>query len=331
MKKIDEKNLFDLTYPQFQTVVVAPSEAPDFLCYIDNEPILGVEITELFKNEGHARLKKISEYGLQLLQSKKYKHRLDKKYINVTTAKIKNPDDNFEKEIPVIFEPGMTAKEIMVCINSTIGKKCKKGKGYLRSAPEIDLIIHDASEIFSSVDRQAIFRTLSLHLDRSLLPSPFREIFLVTKHSGKIIKLPIKLAIFLEDVFIFEKLISEELLQKEQRRPNEIFYVLFYCLEQRGYGYYKVNAENDKVTIIVGSHEYTYALTGKTINWLPFQRSSQEKKYETLSECIADKNAYEVEIGQRFIEERGKISCFVDIFSESEYNQEDAPDLKTVR
>lgn len=331
MKKIDEKNLFDLTYPHFQMVVVTPSEAPDFLCYIDNDLILGVEITELFKNEGHARLKKIPEYGHQLLQSKKYKHRLDKKFINVTTAKIKNPDDNLEIEIPVIFEPGMSAKEIMVCLNSTIGKKCKKGKDYLRSAPEIDLIIHDASEIFSSVDRQAIFRTLSLHLDRSLLPSPFREIFLVTKNSEKVIKIPIKLAMFLEDAFIFEKLISEEPLLKEQRRPYEKFYVLFHCLEQSGYGYYKVNAEKDKITIIVGSHEYAYALAGKTINWLPFQRSNPEKKYETLSECIADKNAYEIEIGQRFLEERVKNSCFIDIFSESEYSQGDAPDLKTVR
>jgi hypothetical protein len=323
MKKIEEKRLFELTYPQFQTVIVTPSEAPDFLCRIDGEPILGVEITELFKNEGHARLKKIPGYALQLLENRRYKHRHDKKFITVTTAKIKNTDDESGKEIQVIFDPGMTAREIMECLNSTIRKKCKKGKDYLNSAPEIDLIIHDASEMFASDDRQAIFRTLSLFLDRSLLASPFREIFLViTKRSGKIFKLPLKLAMFLEDAFIFEKLIRENLTLKKQRRPNEKFYVLFYCLEQKGYGDYKVSAEKDKITIIAGSHEYTYAVSGKTINWLPFQRSRHEKKYETLSECIADKNVYEVEIGQRFLEERGKISCFIDVFSEPEYNQE---------
>jgi hypothetical protein len=150
MKKIDEKNLFDLTYPPVQMVQVTPSEAPDFLCCIDDEPILGVEITELFKNEGHARLKKIPGYTHQLLESKKYKHRLDKKYIDVTTAKIINPDGSVGKEIKVIFDPGMTAKDIMASLNSTIEKKCRKGKDYLESAPEIDLIIHDASELFSS-------------------------------------------------------------------------------------------------------------------------------------------------------------------------------------
>lgn len=331
MKKEEEKKLFELIYPQFQTVVVIPSESPDFLCHIDDEPILGVEVTELFKNEGYARLSKIPGYTLQLIESKAYKHRLDKKFIDVTTVKIKNPDDGFEQEIQGIFDPGMSAREIMECLNTAIRKKCKKGDEYLKLAPEIDLIIHDASEMFSS-ERQAIFRTLSLFLDRTLLATPFREIFLViTKHSKNVLKLPLKLALFLEEIFIFEKLIREDSVLNKQRRANEKFYVLFYCLEQSGYGNFKVNADDGNITIVAGTYEYTYAATGKNVNWLPFQRCRPDNKYETLSECIADIDSYEVEVGQRFLEERKKISCFVDVFSEIEYNQEDAPDQEPVR
>ena len=313
MKKTNERRFFDLVYSQLQPSEVIPSESPDFICHVGGVPVLGVEITELFRNEGYARLKKIPGYTLQLIKSKAYKHKYDKQYIKVEKAQIRNSDGTFNKEIQGIFHPGVTAHEAVTCLNSLINKKCNKAPDYLKLAPEIDLVIHDASELFSA-EVQLIFGSLSLFLDRSIITSPFREIFLlITKRDKSAVKLPLKLALFLEDAFIFEKLIREDTTLKKQR-PNA-FYLLFYCLQEKGYGSYKTIIESDSISVVVGAHEYIYTVDDKYINEVPLGYNIPEKIHKTVSECIMDKDDQIVKIGQRYLDERKTLNCFIDVFS----------------
>ena len=314
MRKKSEKKIFDLNYPYFETVSVSPSEAPDFICHINGKPALGVEITELFRNEGYARLEKIPDYGVQLLDGKAYKHKDDKKFIRVETCKIKSPDGTVDKEIQGIFSPGMTAQELVACLNSAISAKyCKVGR-YLEKAPAVDLVIHDPAELFSA-ERQSIFRSISLFLEPEVISSPFREIFLIiSKHDGSTLKLPIKLSIFLEEIFIFEKLLKKSSIYKS-KKTKELLYILFYCLSKKGFGDCKTDFTKGKIAIKIGSHEYVYSKEGRYINWKPFEKIYEGKNNETINESIDDINDDLVRTGNEYLGRRKELSCFVDVFT----------------
>jgi hypothetical protein len=314
MKKKVERYLFDLAYPEIQSSDVISAESPDFICHARGEPVLGVEITELFRNEGYARLKKIPGYALQLIDSRAYKHKHDKKWISVENIQFKNPDGTLGKEIQGIFDPGITAHEAVSYLNSLIVKKSNKVSDYLRLTPEVDLVVHAASNIFST-EKQPIYRALSLLLDRSIIQSRFREIvLLISMHDKPTIKIPLKLALFVEDAFIFEKLIREDMTLKKLK-PHEKFYLLFYCLQEKGYGSLQSCIESGRISIFVGAHEYAYTPSGKYINQMRFDHDKNEQTYKAISDRIADRNERLLEVGKRHLEERNKISCFVDVFT----------------
>ena len=314
MNKDEEQKLFDQVYPRTDDWVITSNEAPDFLCYRNGEVYLGVEVTELFLHEGDARLKKVEGYALNLIDGGKVIHKHDRENIKVEKIKIQNKDGTLFKEVNGIFQEGIPYQKAIILLMATILNKKEKLDQYLKACNNIDLIINDRSFMFWFDDYKTIFRAISYYADKkAIFDSGFREIFLVTRRKdNKPIKIPIKLNLFAEDAFIFEKLIlSEKGLMK---KPNaNIFSVLFYCLNKYGYKDLLVLYEKGNLSINIGAFVYIYTKTGKVIrdySMIPFNFNN----YQTIAEVCDGQEDEIANIGDNLLQKREEKSCYIELF-----------------
>ena len=314
MKKIEEKKIFELVYGENGDWQVVSTEAPDFICYRGGKALLGVEVTELHRDESHATLKKIDGYALHLLNGGNYLHKDDKKRIRLEKARYQSKDGSVVRKLDVIFDEGISYKEAVDYLMETISKKAKKAHIYLKMCQHVDLIINDASGIFSFEDYKIIFYVLSTYIDKQrVFGSLFREIYLVTTKKDKMfVKIPIKINLFAQDAFIFEKLIKEDNPSARQEK-NEVFLLLFYCLRESGYGNLEVVSKDGSLGIIVGSHIYAYTRAGKRLSDFSTEASWLERT-ETIHECLKNIKDEIVKKGQAYFSKRKTISCYLEMY-----------------
>ncbi len=316
MKKLQENKIFESVYGRSSDWKVVPSESPDFVCFMDGQPFLGVEVTKLYRDESHARLKEIDGYALNLIEGGNYRHKTDKKRIRVEKIQYQSADGSEPRNIRGIFDEGISYKDAVAILMEQIMDKTNKVHIYLSKCQFIDLIIHDASSMFSFEDYKIISRQLSAYLDkRVLFSSKFREIYLLTLKRDKTpVKIPIKLNLFAEDVFIFEKLIRNDKLLIEQ---GQVFELLFCCLKECGYGDLEVVTDSGELSIIVGSHRYAYTKKGKIISECSTEMQFPGK-IETITDCSKNVNDKTVRQAQALLLKRNSMSCYLDLFAPCE-------------
>lgn len=78
MNKDDERRAFDLAYRAHDQWTIALGESPDFICLRHDQPLLGVEVTELWQHETDARLSNIGGYFDSLLDDEEVVHKDDR-------------------------------------------------------------------------------------------------------------------------------------------------------------------------------------------------------------------------------------------------------------
>lgn len=295
---------------------MVPSESPDFVCFKDGRPFLGVEVTKLYRDESHARLKEIGGYALNLIEGGNYRHKADKKRIRVEQIQYQGADGSESRNIMGIFDEGISYKDAVAILMEQIIDKINKVHTYLNKCQFVDLIIHDASSMFSFEDYKIIGSQLSAYLDKKVLfSSEFREIYLLTLKRDKTpVKIPIKLNLFAEDIFILEKLIHSDKLLIEQAQA---FALLFSCLKECGYGDLEVETESEVLSIIVGSHRYTYTKKGKTISECSTEIQFPDKN-KTINDYSRNASDEIVRQTQALLLKRKKMSCHLDLFAPCE-------------
>jgi hypothetical protein len=101
MDKTIERACVKSAYDKLDThgVSICPSESPDWLIRKGADLIFGVEVTEIYANEGAARIANIKDYSTQIVSKKAYRHKDDAKYLPV--EKIRFPGKDGGKEIEV--------------------------------------------------------------------------------------------------------------------------------------------------------------------------------------------------------------------------------------
>src|SRR5207248_3134685 len=101
MDKTIERGCLNTAYDKLGTpdVRIIDSESPDYLVDKGSERIFGVEVTEIYPNEGAARIVKIKGYSTQILSKKPYRHKDDAKYLPL--EKVRFPGKDGQKEIEV--------------------------------------------------------------------------------------------------------------------------------------------------------------------------------------------------------------------------------------
>jgi hypothetical protein len=85
LKKKKERRIFDLVYADRSFDEIKDFESPDFLVRsFPRTPYFGVEVTEQYLTETNARIDNISGYSGQLLDGGAFKHKDDRKVLDIT-------------------------------------------------------------------------------------------------------------------------------------------------------------------------------------------------------------------------------------------------------
>jgi hypothetical protein len=319
MDKSRELELFEYIYGKYKDWDVISSESPDFVCTRNYAPVLGAETTDLYHSESNARLLKIDGYALELISGGGFRHKDDKKNIRVERCKYLKGGKGPGREINAIIQELPNFAEGVSRLIKTIEDKEQKVDTYLKACPLVDLIINDASRIFWFDKYEHFFFLLSrLANRRVIIESRFREIFLVTaKKENSIVRIPLKISFFAEDVIIFERFIRDSAKPKGSDDRRKSFMVLFCCLSKSGYDNVRVTTPNGCIGIIVGSCLYLYSKDGKVIRdyaRLPEQQSGGK----LLGDIVKEAGDAEQQKAEQLIKEREQYRCCVSLFSEVE-------------
>lgn len=322
MDKPLELKLFRYIYGQPSNWGIIPSESPDFICSRNNEPILGVEVTELYHNESDARLKNINGYVLRLLSNGDYLHKDDKKNIRVERIKYTKKGEEDGREINAIIHEPYSFNEKTALLTKAIKNKEERIDVYLCSCSEVDLIINDASKIFRFDEFENFFFPFSRLIEACvIINSQFREIFLVTNQKGHSpVRIPLKLNLFAQDISIFENLIRNSPIHKKACDSKQVFKILFYCLYESGYKKISVVTNDGCIGLTIGCHQYLYSKVGKDIrdySTIP----KQLPKGQLLGELIKEIGESEKQIAKGILEERANYRSCLKLFFEVESNE----------
>jgi hypothetical protein len=314
MDKSKESKLFEYVYGHCKDWNVKTHESPDFVCFRNNAPILGVEITELYHNETDARLKNLDDYGLRLLGGGDFRHKQDKKNIKVDFIEYRKKGEVKGRKIKAIIHEPTSFAESISTLSNTIKMKESKIATYLQMCPKVDLVIDDASHLFRFDKYEDLFRPLSKLINRPMIVnSHFREIFLIIKNKQNVlVRIPLKLNLFIEDVRIFEHLVHT---LKESPSTKNPFLILLCCLCQSGYKDIRIENVDGGIGLVVGNYLYLYSKTGRIIRdytTIP----EQMPKGELISETIRSAGETQRQVTNALVKERSRFKCCAPLFFE---------------
>ena len=213
VNKDDERRAFDLAYRSHDQWTITPGESPDFICLRHGQPILGVEVTELWQHETDARLSKIGGYFDSLLDGGEVAHKDDRYVAKVETIQLL-PRDSLDPiaEIPAIMRKHPSPAERAKLLDAALAGKEKRVSGYLSRCGHVDLLIDDRSMLFWFSEFELLIRPISSDPVRERVTrSEFREVFLLTyAEGGGRVRIPLKASLLMEDLGVLEDLLSEE-------------------------------------------------------------------------------------------------------------------------
>jgi len=181
LDKEKEKRFLDSLYPIdiFQGLVAC--ESPDFIYAKDGRVLLGVEVTEFFADETEARLHRLPNYGLSLLDGGPFRHKDDKDKLRIENVEYcRGGDKSKAVKLKAIVRSSPSSNELVEKLWELISIKSQKLQNYLLTAAQVDLVISDVVGATAVLEPIQIYRMLRQNdFGLSILKSQFREIFLI--------------------------------------------------------------------------------------------------------------------------------------------------------
>jgi hypothetical protein len=288
LNKEREREFFDHVYGFNIPYEILEHEGPDFLVLLSEEQSIGVEVTEFYSDQTHARLQNIEGYSLDLLRGSKNVYRADKHRLQVAKANYTKTTGEEIKNISVLLHESPGLKCSLENLERSITTKASKAGEYLSKCAKVDLIVHDSSSAFRFDAFEELMKPLLRFIDKdTLFTTKLREIFIITTRKDKEkVVIPLKLNFFLADCVAFEHLLLKQ--GKKTHQNNNIFLLLALCLFVVGYRTENVAATDDGIVFRVGCHSLTYAAHGKDIKAEPFKlvpSDAGEPLSSLFSEC----------------------------------------------
>lgn len=133
-------------------------EAPDFLLTTKGGTTLGVEVTAFYANNADAKLKKLTGYASRLIDQQQQIHRADKKLLKVEEAVIHDKDGNFKARVTGIVQEMPSVKKSVELLFAKIAEKEIKVPEYHEHCDAVDLVIDDASGLFTHGSEEEFYR-----------------------------------------------------------------------------------------------------------------------------------------------------------------------------
>jgi hypothetical protein len=225
-KKQQERRIFDLVYADRSFDEVKESENPDFLVrFFPNTAYFGVEVTEYYLTETNARIDNIAGYTGELLNGNDFKHKDDRKVLNVT--KIDFIDENGivqAKNVSAIHQEMPPPNKCAYDVAERIIFKSELLITSQHNLSHTNLIINDRTGLLRLINKNNFYCFFFIpELIKAISTTPFREIFLVTILQNEHVYIPLKMLYLLAEAFLFNGLIIKN--GYEKKIPPEIDYV----------------------------------------------------------------------------------------------------------
>jgi hypothetical protein len=218
-KKNKERTIFDFVYADRDSFIdsVTPTEEPDFTVK-NADGKFGVEITEFYFTPSQARLINIPEYGREILEKRKYRHKddvipLEVKEFTVLPHDNRRPSFNVEGLLQKV--PNM--HEYVTKISELIEHKNKLFRNYILGLTHINLIIRDYEHRLVDVPKDKFHPVFfQAQLEKVLMNADFREIYLVTQlgesASSKKVYISLKMLFLVAEIFLFKEILDKSIL-----------------------------------------------------------------------------------------------------------------------
>ncbi|KAA0695068.1 hypothetical protein DT594_09430 [Halopseudomonas laoshanensis] len=262
--KREERVIFDMIYSASPELQVEELERPDFVVFgLDRS--VGVEVTELYRHPVDAKMSKVPNYTLGLLNETQAIHRKDREYIKVDQVELKDENGQSQGKPMAIITEMPSIKERVELLMEVIKSKEQKARGYKEKCDLVDLVILDASSLFMHNSFDEFFKPFWIMCDNGLIKnSSFREIFLISSEcDNRSVAIPLRANLFLADCFAFESFINDaKLKEKESLKPLD---VLLASLYMSGHQDIRISGGTDNFSLHYGAWELLYSDEGKCI------------------------------------------------------------------
>lgn len=219
-KKKKERKILEIIYgnPLFK-ILDGEHEQPDFrLKNLESKEVIGVEITELYRNNSTATFINNPKYIYDILQGK-FWNKGDSKYLESGPFSIKSLDGKEKYTFDGVLYNHSSDKEFRDRLKERIHIKNKKLEKYDSNLQYINLIIYDIDgKIESLTESTFVNDILDKELEKIILNSQFNEIFVISKSDKSIITFPLKALLIRQNivkiiVYLIQKNVNSSLLK----------------------------------------------------------------------------------------------------------------------
>ena len=254
-KKQQERRIFDLVYGDRSFDEVKVSENPDFLVrYFPNTSYFGVEVTEYYLTETNARIDNIAGYTGELLNGNDFKHKDDRKALNVTEIDLIDEDGIVQaKNVSAIRQGMPLPSKCAYDVAERIISKAGLLKTSQHNLSHTNLIIKDRTGLLQLINKTNFYGIFfTPELIKAISTAPFREIFLVTILQDEHVYIPLKMLHLLAEAYLFNGVIIQT--GYEKIIPPEIDYVELFAAYLNSNVTYRVliHRDADNTEVIFG-------------------------------------------------------------------------------
>jgi hypothetical protein len=179
-KRSQETAILEMVYDPAEFHTVVPSERPDFLLqHWPSARPFGVEVTQLFPSESHARLNLIPGYMHRLWSGEPHMTRKDVKILKSIKVTVSDKDGNVKQtDLPAILTEQLSVAEFRRQLANAI--LAKSDKGYDPAGfTHVNLIILDWFHLDFDPNKYRTERLFNDDVRSALRDGPFREVYLV--------------------------------------------------------------------------------------------------------------------------------------------------------
>ncbi|MDP9226259.1 MAG: hypothetical protein M3P18_20960 [Actinomycetota bacterium] len=233
-KKRRERDILRLVYDEAEFLDVREQENPDFVLRRAGSAIgFGVEVTELFETESHARVRVHPRYVSELLAGSSVMHKDDLVNLEVKRVTITNPDGREKaKDVPAIIRPTPTRAAHIMGLHEVLERKDKRIAEYLPGLTHVNLIVLDRFDRdWGPADDIRSEDLLTSEMREALYGTGFREVLFVTHVApDKRRVVPLRMLLLVSELYLFYGAVAafesgEEITTSDQLIPAFVDYM----------------------------------------------------------------------------------------------------------
>jgi hypothetical protein len=218
-----ERALLEVVYTADEAARFAAGERPDFTSPVlgDESKRFGVEVTEFYLSESHARLRRLPGYVAELFAGR-YRHANDRHELPVETVTLRPHAGGGDRELAALIQRFPETPEHLRLLAATISDKACKASRYKR-LHHLNLILVDRLQRWGKLESGSLCKLLtSQHIPAAIWRAPFHEIFYVTALGDRWVYLPLVMHCIMAELFGFALVLGPHLPEK----PDQLVAVL---------------------------------------------------------------------------------------------------------